>query len=697
MRVTRVVDIADTSARYIKGVGPDRLKLLKRLGISTVKDSLKYFPARYEDRSNITPISQLKPDLFQTTKGKVVSSSIFRARKSMTIFQLVVSDGTARLCCLWFRQPYMKKYFKENDVIILYGKIHKTTKLQVIHPEYEIIRDESGDEDTVHTGRIVPIYPLALGVHQRCLRRIIKNSIEQYASYTDEIIPVQIQARHKLLDICSAIKNIHFPENDSQRERARRRIVFDEFFLLQLILAVKRHRLKNMPGGKAHMVEKEREEKFLNVLSFKPTDAQKRVLEDIKSDMTSPRPMQRLIQGEVGSGKTFIAAYGLFLTVINSHQGAIMVPTEILARQHYLAFCGLFAPLGVTVALLTNSMKKKEKDEVLKSIATGSVDIVVGTHTLIQKSIEFKDLGLLVIDEQHKFGVEQRGALKPRAENYDMLVMSATPIPRTMAMTLYGDMDISIIDELWQGKRNVKTMWVDKARINRVYDFVKEQLKEKRQAYIIYPVIDESSALKSEGAAKMYKKLQNEIFQDFKVGLIHGRLDDHEKSEIMRGFKKREIDLLVATTIVEVGIDVSNASVMVVENAERFGLSQLHQLRGRIGRGKDASYCLLVSDARTEEARQRLEAIANTEDGFKIAEQDLNIRGPGELFGKRQHGLPKLALGNLVSDVDILEDARKEAFNLVAEDPNFSKPSYAALKKELNDNFKDKFHLGLIG
>jgi ATP-dependent DNA helicase RecG len=691
------VDITNTSAQYIKGVGPDRLKLLKRLGISTIKDSLRYFPARYEDRSNIKPISQLKPDIFQTIKGKVVSSSIFRTRSAMTIFQLVVSDGTARLYCLWFRQPYMKKYFKENDIIILYGKIQKTTKLQVIHPEYEIIRGEAGQEDTVHTGRIVPIYPLASGINQRNLRRIIKNSIEQYASYAGEILPVRIQARHKLLDMCSAIKNIHFPSNESQRERARRRIVFDEFFLLQLILAIKRYRLKNMLNGKAHMVEQRKEEEFFNALPFKLTDAQKRVIEDIKVDMRNPRPMHRLIQGEVGSGKTLISAYGFFLTVTNNHQGAIMVPTEILAKQHYLAFCGLFAPLGITIALLINGMKKKEKEKVLQSIASGSVDIVVGTHTLIQKKIEFRDLGLLVIDEQHKFGVEQRGALKIKAKNYDMLIMTATPIPRTMAMTLYGDMDISIVDELPQGKRDVKTMWVDSSRINEVYDFVKVQLKEKKQAYIIYPVIDESSALKSEGAAKMYKKLQNNIFRDFKVGLIHGRLDDNEKHDIMKNFKKRKIDLLVATTIVEVGIDISNASVMVIENAERFGLSQLHQLRGRIGRGKGPSYCLLVSDARTEEARQRLEAISNTEDGFKIAQKDLDIRGPGELFGKRQHGLPELALGNLLSDVDILEEARKEAFSLVEEDPKLCHPSYAELRRELNENFKDKFHFGLIG
>ncbi len=692
-----LVDTVETSAQYIKGVGPDRLKLLKRLGIFTVKDVLRYFPMRYEDRSNIKPISQLKPDLFQTTRGKVVSSSIFRAKSGIRIFQLVVSDGIAKLYCLWFRQPYMKSYFKENDIVILYGKIQKTTKLQVVHPEYEILRGDPAQEDVVHTGRIVPIYPLASGVNQRSLRRIIKNCIEQYASCLDETLPIDIRTKHKLLDISSAIMNVHFPENETKREEARRRIVFDEFFLLQLVLAIKRHKLKNMPDGKAHMIEQAREKEFFNALDFKPTGAQKRVIEDIKSDMRSSRPMHRLIQGEVGSGKTLISAYGFFLTVTNNHQGAIMVPTEILARQHYLSLSGLFARLGIRVALLINGMKKSEKEQVLEAISSGSADIVVGTHTLIQKSIEFKDLGLLVIDEQHKFGVEQRGALKTRADNYDMLVMTATPIPRTMAMTLYGDMDMSVIDELPQGKRDVKTMWVDRSRVDEVYDFIKAQLREKRQAYIVYPVIGESTALKSEGAANMYKKLQSDIFRDFKVGLIHGRLDVNEKQEIMVDFKRGEIDLLIATTIIEVGIDVSSASVMVIESAERFGLSQLHQLRGRIGRRRGPSYCILVSDAKTEEATQRLEAIANTEDGFKIAQEDLNIRGPGELFGKRQHGLPELVLGDLVSDVDILEESRKEAFDIVAEDPNLLSPSYAGLKRELSENFKEKFHFGLIG
>ena len=691
------MDITTTSAQYIKGVGPDRLKLLKRLGISNIKDLLWHFPRRYEDRSNLKPISELIPEAYQTVKAKVSSSSIFRTRRGITIFQLVVDDGTGKLYCLWFRQPYMKKYFNQGDTVILYGKVQKSGKLQIIHPEYEIIRDESKEEESIHTGRIVPIYPLASGVNQRRLRRIIRHAVKQCASSVREQLPTNIRARHKLLDLSSAIKNIHFPVNERQMFEARRRIVFDEFFILQLALAIRRYRIKFLPQGKAHKIDKKTEQEFIKGLPFEPTRAQAKVMEDIKKDMESPHPMHRLIQGEVGSGKTLVSAYALLLTISNNHQGAIMVPTEILARQHYLTLSGLFSSLGITVVLLINDMPKKDREDAVKTIKSNEADIIIGTHALIQEKIEFGDLGLIVFDEQHKFGVEQRSTLKSKASDADIIVMTATPIPRTMAMTLYGDMDISVIDELPQGRRDVKTLWVDTSRLNEAYDFLREQLKQKRQAYVVYPVIDESSALKSEGATKMYEKLKDEVFKDYKVALIHGRLDEKAKQDIMADFKKKKIDVLVATTIVEVGIDIPNASVMIIENAERFGLSQLHQLRGRIGRGKFESYCILVSDAETDEARERLEAISKITDGFEIAEEDLNIRGPGELFGSRQHGMPQLNLGNVISDVDILEEARKEAFNLIAEDPTLGQERHKALRDSLSKDFKERFHLSMIG
>ena len=691
------MDIANTSAQYIKGVGPDRLSLLKRVGISSIKDTLLHFPRRYEDRSNLKSISELIPDLFQTFKGKVASSKVFRTRRGTTIFQLEVSDHSSKIYCLWFNQPYMKKYFNIGDTILCYGKFQKTTKRQVIHPEYEIIRDESEKEETIHTGRIVPIYPLASGVNQRRLRRIINSAIKQYSNYMDDPLPTNIRARHKLLDMKAAIENVHFPVNLEQRDRARRRLVFDEFFILQLALALRKRKIKASPQGKSYAVDQSAVDDFLKELNFTPTKAQDKVMSEIREDMASEKPMHRLLQGEVGSGKTIVSAYALLIAACSGHQGAIMVPTEILARQHYVTLSNIFLNLGFSVTLLVNGMRASEKEEALDLISKGQTDIVIGTHTLIQKAIEFKDLGVVIIDEQHKFGVGQRATLKSKTKNPDTLVMTATPIPRTMAMTLYGDMDISVIDELPQGKRDVNTIWVDSSKLDDVYDFIKRQLTAGRQAYIIYPVIEESKALKSVGAAKMYETLKEKVFNDFTVGLIHGKMDDESKLKVMSDFKKKKIDLLVATTIVEVGIDIPNATVMVIENAERFGLSQLHQLRGRIGRSKHKSYCVLVSDADTDEATQRLEVISSSRNGFEIAEEDLSIRGPGELFGKAQHGAPQLNLGNVVSDVDILEVARKEAFELIDEDPDLVEDRHKALKDIMIKNFKEKFHLSLVG
>ncbi|MFH1867571.1 MAG: ATP-dependent DNA helicase RecG [Candidatus Omnitrophota bacterium] len=691
------MDISTTSAQYIKGVGPDRLKLLKRLSVSTVRDCLFYYPRRYEDRSNLKPISELIPDMSQTIKGEVISSSIFSTRNGMRIFQLAVGDGTGKIYALWFHQPYMKRYFNQGDTVILFGKVQKTSKLQIIHPEYEIVKKDAKEEEPIHTARIVPIYPLVSGVNQRTLRGIVKNAVEQYAGYADDPMPTNIRARHKLLDMRSAVRNIHFPVNDRQMQEARRRLIFDEFFILQVALAIRKQKMKHGPEGKAHSIESKILDEFFKALPFELTDAQKKTIEDIKKDMSSSRPMHRLIQGEVGSGKTAVSAYALLLTVANNHQGAIMVPTEILARQHYITLTSLFSSLGIRVVLLINGMPKAEKEEATALIESGEADVAVGTHALIQKGVNFKDLGLVVVDEQHKFGVEQRSLLKSKTKDADIMVMTATPIPRTMAMTLYGDMDISVINELPHGKRDVQTMWFDSSSLDKVYDFIKKELDQKRQAYIIYPVIDESAALKSEGAAKMYETLKNNVFKGYSVGLIHGRLNDEQKRDIMIEFKKGKIDVLIATTIVEVGIDVSNASIMVIENAERFGLSQLHQLRGRIGRSKFKSYCILVSDAASEEVRERLEVISNTDDGYQVAQEDLRLRGPGELFGKRQHGLPELQLGNVIADVDLLEEARKEAFNMIAEDPSLNEERHAKLKKQLIESFKDKFHLGLMG
>ncbi|MFH0731834.1 MAG: ATP-dependent DNA helicase RecG [Candidatus Omnitrophota bacterium] len=693
----RWVDTATTSARYIKGVGPQRLAMLKRLDIATVADCLNHFPARYEDRSNIKPISQLTDAEPQTFAGKILTSSIFRTKTGHTIFQLAISDDTASIYALWFNQPYMKKYFNKGDKVIMFGKVQRKGKLQIIHPEYEIIKDDEEDKNTkVHTGRIVPIYPLVSGINQRRLRSIMKSCIDQYGFYAHEYMPVDMQARNHMLDFKSAIKNIHFPVNERQRQEARRRLVFDEFLFLQLALALRRHKIKTETPIKSHDIANEFKQEFLKTLDFSLTKAQVNVIDEIENDMASTKPMHRLLQGEVGSGKTVISAYALALTANNLHQGIIMAPTEILAQQHYVTITKILSPLGIEVCLLVNDMPAKDKQKSQEIIRSGQAQVVVGTHTLIQEGINFKDLGLVVIDEQHKFGVEQRATFKNKGYNPHILVMSATPIPRTLAMCVYGDMDISVLDELPLGPRNVETYLIQPDELEKVYEFLKQEIAKGRQGYIISPVIEKSLKLEIEGAEKLFETLTQK-FDKLKLGLMHGRLKADQKTKTMAAFKKGKIDILVCTTVVEVGIDVPNATVMIVNNAERFGLSQLHQLRGRIGRGKFQSYCILISEQKTEEAQARLEAMLNTDDGFKIAEEDMAIRGTGEVFGTRQHGMPELQLANLVEDIEILEQARKEAFELINIDPNLQNPRNKLLKQRLADKFKDTFRFGLTG
>ncbi len=697
LKIKNMMNIETISARYIKGVGPQRQSMLKRLNISTASDCFGHFPRRYEDRSNIKPIAQLSPDAFQTFTGNIIKSSIFSTKRGQTIFQLAISDETSTIYALWFNQPYLKKQFNKGDKVIMYGKVQKHNTLKVIHPEYEIIRDDDDEKNAhVHTGRIVPVYPLASGVNQRRLRSIIKACLDQYSSYIKEYIPVDIQARQHLLDFKSAIKNIHFPINERQKSEARRRLVFDEFILLQLALAYRRHKIKTQNTGIAHTVTDEFKNEFLKSLTFTLTKAQNKAIDEIQKDMASKKTMHRLLQGEVGSGKTAVSAYALALTAKNNHQGIIMVPTEILARQHYITLSKWLLPMGIEVVLLVNEMPKDEKNEAIELIKSGQAQVAIGTHSLIQESIKFKDLGLAIIDEQHKFGVEQRGAFKNKGCNPHILVMSATPIPRTLAMCLYGDMDISVIDELPQGPRQVETFLVLPEAKQSSYDFLKDEIKKGRQGYIVSPVIEKSEKLQIEGAEILYEKLKQE-FKDFKLALMHGRLKPEEKQKTMQDFKKGKIDILICTTVIEVGIDVPNASVMLVENAERFGLSQLHQLRGRIGRGKCQSYCILVSEQKTDNAAARLEAMVRIDDGFKLAEEDMAIRGTGEVFGTRQHGMPVLSLADLQTDIEILEQARKEAFRLIEEDPNLNMSKHQSLKEKLIAKFKETFELGLTG
>jgi len=682
-----------TPVRYFKGVGPKKGGELSRLGIETAEDILYYLPARYEDRSNFTPIKELKISEYQTIQAEIMTLGSRLAKSGMPIFQMAVTDHTGLVHAVWFNQPYLKDYFKKGQTVVLYGKVELHDKLQIVQPEYEILKDE--DADSIHIGRIVPIYPATSQLTQRCLRSLTNASVTKYCKFLAERLPTYILAREKLVDIKFAIRNIHFPNSFQNLEKAYRRIVFEEFFMLQLALAIKKKDMKNKEIGLNHNVGGELMDSFKKSLPFELTQGQKKTISDIERDMSSTGPMNRLLEGDVGSGKTVVAAYALVLTVQNGFQGCLMAPTEVLARQHFLVLSELLMPLGINIAFLVGEMDQAVKKRIYSEIKEGKIGIVVGTHAIIQESVEFNNLGLAVIDEQHKFGVTQRALLKQKGYSPHILVMTATPIPRTLALTVYGDLDISILREMPKGRKPIATYWVEEDKREEVYNFIKEELEKGRQAYVLCPLIEEGqgSRVEGQGATEMFERLKKEVFSNFEVGLLHGRMPSKEKDKVMRDFKKGKIKVLVSTIVIEVGVDVPNATVMLIENAERFGLAQLHQLRGRIGRGEHESYCILLANPKTEEAKKRLKAIEGTLDGFQIAEADLNIRGPGEFFGTRQHGLPEIRFGNIMKDFGIMELARREAFGLIARDPNLMEEHHRRLKEGLVSRFKDKLDL----
>jgi len=623
----------------------------------------------------------------------------------MSLFQAAITDGTGIVHAVWFNQPYLKDYFKKGVKAVLYGKVEMHERLQITQPEYEILK---GDEtDSIHVGRIVPVYPLTEGIGQRYIRQLAHMAVSNCARLLTERLPTYMIARSKLVDIKFAVNNIHFPSSFENLKKAYRRIVFEEFFMLQLVLAIRKKDVKLKNTSPGHKSGGKLPQLFKTSLPFELTAGQKKAIADIEHDMAGSRPMNRLLEGDVGSGKTVVAAYALALTVENGFQGAMMAPTEVLARQHFMSLSELLMPLGVNIALLFGGIDRQSKEEIYKKVKDGSIDILVGTHAIIQESVGFKKLGVAVIDEQHKFGVTQRSILKQKGCEPHILVMTATPIPRTLAMTVYGDLDISVIRELPKGRKPISTYWVEEDKRPDVYNFVKEELGKGRQAYVICPLIDRpkgqgspprgpgAGQARGKGAEEVYANLKNEVFKDFTVGLLHGRMTSGEKERVMKEFKKGKIQLLVATVVIEVGIDVPNASVMLIENADRFGLAQLHQLRGRVGRGCHESFCVLLADPKTDEAETRLKAIEDTLDGFQIAEADLDIRGPGEFLGTRQHGLPEIRFGNILKDFDIMELARREAFGLVVKDPDLAEEHHRLLKEALAARFKGK--LDLIG
>jgi len=696
-----------TPIQYVKGVGPKLANLFEKKGILTVEDALYFLPRCYEDRSHLKKISELKAGRKETGYGEILLSGVaFYQNKKKRVFEVVVSDGSGTITLKWFRgnERYLRDRFKKGRQLIFSGEVRWFNyQREIHHPDVEVV-DGDIEKDYLNFKRIVPIYSETEGLYQRTLRRLMKTILDGYADELSSPIPPEIVERQDLINFSEAFRRVHFPpEGESvdtlnlQRSDGHRRIIFDEFFFLELGLALKKRGVA-LETGIPFKTDGILVQRLLNLLSFKLTHAQQRALSEIKEDLERPHPMNRLIQGDVGSGKTIVALLICLRVIECGYQAAIMAPTEVLAEQHFLNLHRWLEPLGVKVALLTSSVKGSERENLYQRIRDGDVRLVIGTHAVIQEAVAFHQLGLAIIDEQHKFGVVQRGLLKKKGVNPDVLVMTATPIPRTLAMTIYGDLDVSIIDEMPPGRMPVETKVFPESARAKVYRMVEEEVKKGRQAFVVYPLVEESEKLDLKDATRMAEHLQKDVFPEFRIGLLHGRMKSDEKEAIMMEFKEGKIQILVATTVIEVGIDIPNASVMVVEHAERFGLSQLHQLRGRIGRGHYSSKCILLAQYRSsEEAKVRLRAMEKTTDGFKIAEEDLELRGPGEFFGIRQSGLPDFRVAHILRDTPILIEARKEAFQLVQEDPELVQPSHAGLKQTLVKRWKGRMDLATIG
>jgi len=669
----------NTPLTYVKGIGPARAALLEAKGLSTVEDLLGYVPFRYEDRSNMKTIAQLAPGEMATVIADVRSAKLsgFR-RRNLGMFEARFSDASrAILAGKWFHGGYLAKVLGEGMRVALFGKVEFDSysgELTMLHPEFEIL---SGDEDgdaALHVGRVVPIYEAVSKLTTRLLRTFTHRILEALGPI-DDPLPAHLRASLKLPDRTTAIRDTHFPPPDSDlrllnafRSPAQFRLIFEEFFWLECGVALKRSKARAITGIAFEIDDRVRE-RVKRMLPFKPTGAQKRVIAEIAADMRQAHPMNRLLQGDVGSGKTIVAAEAAVIAIENGYQVAVLAPTEILAAQHGFYFRQILSPLGYVTLLLTGSFTSREKEKLKQLVSAGLAQVVVGTHALLEKDVEFHRLGLAIIDEQHRFGVLQRLQLVQKGVQPDVLVMTATPIPRTLAMTLYGDLDVSVIDELPPGRKPIITRHATADRVEQVYSFLKKQVEEGRQAYVVYPVIEESETQAMKAAQKMYEHLSREVFPDLAVGLMHGRLGGDAKEAVMQRFKEGRLQILVSTTVIEVGMDVPNASVMAVEQAERFGLAQLHQLRGRVGRSTAQSYCILVTEKMNDAARERIRTLVDSTDGFHISEIDLKLRGPGEFFGTKQSGLPALRVANILRDAEILEIARREAVDFVARPP----------------------------
>jgi ATP-dependent DNA helicase RecG len=686
-----------TALGDLPGVGPQRAKTLAKLGLGTIEDALvQHLPLRHEDRSRIIPLGRVSVGEARTCAGTIAGiSPPPRGRPRMPLV-VMIRDVSGFLNCAWFNQPYLARVFKRGQRLIVHGRVQPYGRgpLQMLVKDYEVAED--GPDEMLHTGRLVPVYPLTEGLTQRPLRRLMKRLVDGWADQLDDPLPERVRAGRALLPLPQAIRGAHFPETQEEQAASHRRLIFDDFFLLEVGLAIRRHRegrrrgiAMNPPGALVRRLRAS--------LPYTLTAAQERVWGEIRTDMAEPYPMSRLLQGDVGSGKTVVAALAILTAIEAGYQAALMAPTEILAEQHMITLSQLLGPLGVRVVLLTGAVKGKARQEAVGAVEGGQAACAIGTHALVQGSVGFKRLGLAVIDEQHRFGVAHRAALRGKGESPDVLVMTATPIPRTLALTLYGDLDVSVLDELPPGRRPVVTVARGESKRRGIYDFLRKQIGEGRQVYVVCPLVEESEASDLRAATEMAERLQREVFPDRRVGLIHGRLGIQDKERVMREFKDGAVHVLVSTTVIEVGIDVPNASVMLVEHAERFGLSQLHQLRGRVGRGSWKSYCILLAGSSSEDAQRRIAAVTGTNDGFRLAEVDLELRGPGDFFGTRQSGLPEFRVADLLRDGAMLEEARREAFALVHADPQLAASEHRGLRGALLARWRGKLDLAGIG
>ncbi len=699
----------NSEVKYLKGVGPARAELLASRGIHTVEDLLYYTPFRYEDRTRLTRIRDLMPGQTTTILAKVLTCGLMRTRKGLYIYDLAATDSSGMLRCKWFNAVYLEKHkvFRQGQRVFFYGKVERdrfgTGNLQIVQPQFEILPETaSGAGDSLQVGRVVPIYESVGRMGPRVLRHLISTALASVDGQIPDRLPASLRRKNQLLDRAVALRQTHFPDKDQPLEDLARfrtpaqvRLIFEEFFNVGAGLALKRRKAKAAPGIEFRVTEGVRQA-IKKILPFHPTAAQKRVLKEIAEDMGSPRPMNRLLQGDVGSGKTIVAIQAAILAIENGTQVALMAPTEILATQHYLYIKHLLTPLPYQVDLLISARKPGEKAELKKRTAVGAVNFVVGTHALIEEDVEFARLGLVVVDEQHRFGVLQRYRLIRKGQTPDVLVMTATPIPRTLALTLYGDLDFSVIDELPPNRAPIETRLLGEPERERAFEFIRAKLRRGGQAYVVYPVIEESEKLDLRPAVRMFEQLSRNVFPEFRVALLHGRLPSDEKESVMQCFKQGAVQVLVSTTVVEVGVDVPNATVMLIEHAERFGLAQLHQLRGRIGRGTEKSHCLLLAaEPPNEVAEERLRTMIETTDGFRIAEIDLKLRGPGEFFGTRQWGIPAFRIANLLRDQDILEWAKREAAEFV-ERPE-SREEFEAFVNYLRSEWPRRYGLAAVG